>query len=212
MKTTICGSMSQSRIASALQINPVEETLMSESDIRAENVRLTQEIAQLRLRLLDMERAADTDPLVNVFNRRAFMRELGRAQSVNERYDLPSCLIFFDLNGFKSINDRFGHGIGDDLLKRVGSVLVSGVRHCDVVARLGGDEFGVLLFKTDVGVAKAKAATLACRVAEQSVDLPTGRVSVTTAWGVAPCDPGDTPKQILARADREMYMAKQNKT
>jgi len=136
--------MSQSRVASALQSNAQTTTHQSESELTAENERLNYEIAQMRLRVIELERAADTDPLVPVFNRRAFMRELSRAQAVNARYDIPSSLIFFDLNGFKRINDRFGHGIGDDLLRKIGTVIVSGVRSCDLVARLGGDEFGVL--------------------------------------------------------------------
>lgn len=80
-----------------------------------------------------------------------------------------------------------------------------------MVARLGGDEFGVLLFKTDARTAHAKASTLACRVAEKKVDMPTGGVGVTAAWGVAPCEAEDTAEQILARADRAMYIAKKQK-
>ena len=76
------------------------------------NAELSDEIGLLRLRILELEHAADTDPLVPVYNRRAFLREISRAQNVMERYDMLSTIIFFDLNGFKSINDRFGHGIG----------------------------------------------------------------------------------------------------
>jgi len=138
------------------------------------------------------------------------MREVARAQTVNARYDMLSSIVFFDLNGFKSINDRFGHGIGDELLLKTGKVLLEGVRDCDMVARLGGDEFGILLFKSDPRTAHAKAATLACRIADQFVEMPTGNVSVTAAWGVAPCEVDDTPEQVLARADRAMYMAKKS--
>ena len=203
--------MAASRVSTMLQTSAkraVESGTVLDADIVAENQDLLDEVSRLRLRVLELERAADTDPLVPVYNRRAFIREVGRAQTVMERYDLLSSIIFLDLNGFKSINDRFGHGIGDELLKKVGDVLVSGVRSCDLVARLGGDEFGVLLFKTDAAIAKAKAATLSCRIAEQKVTMPTGDVGVTAAWGVAPCEAEDTPEQILARADRAMYMAK----
>jgi len=172
------------------------------------NAELTSEIAQLRLRILDLEHAANTDPLVPVYNRRAFLREISRAQTVMERYDMLSTIIFVDLNEFKSVNDRFGHGVGDELLKVIGSVLQDGVRDCDMVARLGGDEFGILLFKSDVEVARAKAQALCCRIANQAVDISSGSVSITAAWGVAPCEPGDTVEQVLARADRAMYMSK----
>ena len=206
--------MNSTRLSSVLQNSaiPLHERSQESDEILVKaNADLNGEIARLRLRILELEHAADTDPLVPVYNRRAFMREISRAQTVMERYDMLSTLIFIDLNEFKSINDRFGHGIGDQLLKMIGSVLKEGVRHCDMVARLGGDEFGVLLFKSDVTVGRAKAQTLCCRIAEQSVELPTGGISVGAAWGVAPCEPGDTPEQILARADRAMYMAKRSR-
>ena len=206
--------MNSTRLSSTLQNSaiPLHERSQESDEILVKaNADLNGEIARLRLRILELEHAADTDPLVPVYNRRAFMREISRAQTVMERYDMLSTLIFIDLNEFKSVNDRFGHGIGDQLLKMIGSVLKEGVRHCDMVARLGGDEFGVLLFKADVAVARAKAQTLCCRIAEQSVELPTGGISVGAAWGVAPCEPGDTPEQILARADRAMYMAKRSR-
>jgi len=203
--------MTSQRLSILLQNNATplyEQKDVSQKQFVQNNKDLNQEIARLRLRVLELERAADTDPLVPVYNRRAFMREISRAQTVMARYDLPSCVLFFDLNAFKSINDRYGHAIGDTLLKKIGSVLLGGVRDCDMVARLGGDEFAVLLFKTDIALAKAKAAALSCRIAEQYVDMPTGKVSVTASWGVAPCESEDTPEQILDRADRAMYMAK----
>ena len=183
----------------------------TDAHLRRENERLNSELSRLRQRVLELEHAADTDPLVPVYNRRAFMREVSRAQTVMSRYEILSSLIFLDLNGFKSINDRYGHGIGDQLLKKTGSVLIAGVRECDMVARLGGDEFGVLLFKTDPHIAKAKAAALTCRIAEQYVSMPTGKIRVSAAWGVAPCEAGETAEQILSRADRAMYVAKRNK-
>ena len=169
---------------------------------------LLDEISVLKTRILDLEHAADTDPLVPVYNRRAFVREIKRAQTVMSRYDIPSSLIFFDLNGFKAINDRYGHGIGDDFLQKVGTILKSSVRECDMVARIGGDEFGVLLFKTEPQIAEAKAATLACRIAEHKIDMPTGSIQIQTSWGVSDCRPGDTVRSILDRADDAMYAAK----
>lgn len=205
--------MAASRVSTILQAGGqrvLEKANPLDSELVTENQTLSSEIARLRLRVLELERAADTDPLVPVYNRRAFMREVARAQTVMARYDMLSSIVFFDLNGFKSINDRFGHGIGDQLLLKTGKVLLDGVRHCDMVARLGGDEFGVLLFKTDARIAQAKASALSCRIAEQTVKMPTGDVKVTAAWGVAPCEPNDTAEQILARADRAMYMAKKS--
>ena len=205
--------MTASSVSTLLQAGAsrtLDRSFALDSDLVSENKSLSSEITRLRLRVLELERAADTDPLMPVYNRRAFMRELSRAQSVMKRYDMMSSIVFFDLNEFKSINDRFGHGIGDELLKKTGEVLLKGVRDCDMVARLGGDEFGVLLFKTDPQTANAKASTLACRIAEQKVEMPTGDINITAAWGVAPCGSEGTPEQILARADRAMYISKKS--
>ena len=174
--------MTASSVSTLLQTGAdrtLERSTALDSDLVSENKSLSSEITRLRLRVLELERTADTDPLMPVYNRRAFMRELSRAQTVMARYDMLSSVIFFDLNEFKSINDRFGHGIGDELLQKTGEVLLTGVRDCDMVARLGGDEFGVLLFKTDPQTARAKAATLSCRISEQKVEMPTGDINLS---------------------------------
>ena len=206
--TDILNGQDQIVIADAGQVEPNKPTSDKVVSLRAENARLTLEMNQLRLQLLELEQTADTDPLVPVYNRRAFIREVEKARTVMARYDLLSSVIFFDLNGFKAINDRYGHSIGDQLLRLVGDELLGNIRSCDLVARLGGDEFGVLLFKSSVNEASAKAASLACRIAEISVEMPTANVKISTAWGVAPCEAEDTAEQILARADRAMYVAK----
>jgi diguanylate cyclase (GGDEF)-like protein len=174
----------------------------------AERRVLLDEISVLKTRILDLEHAVDTDPLVPIYNRRAFMREIKRAQTVGSRYGIMSSLIFFDLNGFKIINDRYGHGIGDEFLLKVGTILKSEIRDCDMVARIGGDEFGVLLFKSDEQIANAKAATLAGRIAEQKITMPTGDIRISAAWGVSVCSPDETVKQVLDRADKAMYETK----
>ncbi|MGB0905900.1 MAG: GGDEF domain-containing protein [Maricaulaceae bacterium] len=201
-----------SRVSQALQSNMHHthgKTCESVDVLKAENVRLKAELVRLKSKFMTLECTADADALLPIYNRRAFMRELDRATTILARHDILSTMIFFDLNGFKAVNDRFGHAAGDELLQKISEVLEASVRSCDLAARLGGDEFGVLLFKTDVDTAKAKASALACRIAEQVIEMPTQRISVTTAWGVAPCEIDDTAKQILGRADRAMYVAKQ---
>lgn len=203
--------MSQLRLASALGSNletQMPDTLVSHLHLTEENERLNAEVIRLRERLIELERAADTDPLVNVYNRRAFVRELERARAIHKRYEIVSSVIYFDLNDFKAVNDRFGHNIGDQLLRKVGHSLTSNIRECDLAARLGGDEFGVLLFKTDCDIARVKADALACHIASQEVHLPTGSVSVSAAWGVAPCDSETNLSQTLSCADKAMYQSK----
>ena len=172
---------------------------------------LERQITKLKACILELERAADTDPLLPIYNRRAFMREINRAKNVMCRYDILSSIVYFDLNDFKTINDRYGHAIGDDILQGVAKVLLSSVRDCDLVARLGGDEFGVLLFKSDAKIAKAKGAALAKSIGLLGIDMPTARVSVTAAWGVSECEPNHDAETILSLADKFMYLDKRNK-
>lgn len=169
---------------------------------------LLNEIKALKATIAKLEHSADTDPLVPVKNRRAFIREIERAQTVASRYDIPSCIIFFDLNKFKEINDYYGHGIGDELLIKIGRCLKASVRDSDIVARLGGDEFGVILFKTDEQFAQTKAVILARQIANQRIKQQNGEIYLTAAWGTSPCHPENSVQQILDRADRAMYQNK----
>ena len=179
-----------------------------ELPLEVENRALRTRVAALQARVDELERMADADPLVDIYNRRAFVREIARAQTVSERYHIPSAVVFFDLNGFKTVNDRYGHAVGDELLREIGECLKAGVRPCDLVARLGGDEFAVLLFKTPLEVARAKAEALQVRIQSCRILMPTDAVSVDAAWGLAPCEPGVKAEEILARADRAMYAGK----
>ena len=113
------------------------------ASLLAENERLKRELAVVRARVSDLEARADVDPLLDILNRRGFERELKRALAHVKRYGTEAALMFVDLDGFKGVNDRYGHGAGDALLKAVARELVGHVRASDVVGRLGGDEFGV---------------------------------------------------------------------
>lgn len=183
---------------------------MTESLLAKRNTELTEEVTRLRLRVLELEAAVDLDPMLPIYNRRAFMREVERAQSVMSRHEFLSSIIFFDLDGFKGINDRYGHGIGDKILSQVADSLVSGVRTCDMVARLGGDEFGVLLFKSDLDIAKAKAGALACRIGNLRLSHPDGTITISASWGTAPCEADVPPEKVMERADRAMYLDKRS--
>ncbi len=171
---------------------------------------LKAEISRLKAYVKDLERAADTDPLIPVYNRRAFLRELSRAQSIFDRYNIMTSVLYFDLNDFKAVNDRYGHVVGDDLLISIGRTLQSHIRDCDLVARLGGDEFGVLLFKTDEVLGQDKAESLADLIKEASVKTPRGNISVSTSYGVALVKSGVSPERILSEADADMYRNKRS--
>src|SRR6476469_6611544 len=140
------------------QANPsVREEFPPEASLLAEIERLKRELAVARARIGELEARADVDSLLDTLNRRGFERELKRALAHAKRYGTPAALMFVDLDNFKSVNARHGHGTGDALLKAVTREITRHVRASDVVGRLGGDEFGVLLWRVDEAQAVPEA-------------------------------------------------------
>ena len=171
------------------------------ASLRADRIQLTN-------KLRAAEDLADTDTLVPVFNRRAFVRELTRVMSFAQRYDVQASLVYFDLDGFKLVNDRFGHSAGDAVLKAVGQVLLSHIRESDLVGRVGGDEFAVILAKAGPSDAQNKGAQLAQAIRDTITPYLGHKLSVGTACGAYTFGAGDTAELALSRADEAMYSHK----
>ena len=129
---------------------------------------LTREIETLRAEVERLRLLADHDTLTPVLNRRAFVRELSRTIAYCRRYGATAAVLYLDLDGFKAVNDQFGHPAGDAALVRIAELLTAHVRESDVVARLGGDEFAVLLLQVDAEAAAAKARSLAEAIAAEA--------------------------------------------
>jgi diguanylate cyclase (GGDEF)-like protein len=170
-----------------------------------ENAELRAELARLQARLAEAEGLADRDALTPLFNRRALMRELARARAVAERYGAPASLVYFDLDGLKAINDRFGHSAGDLALRAVAERLIGHVRASDVAGRMGGDEFAVILTQTNGFQAEAKARALAEAIAAEPVEGLPPVVRLRVSWGVAEIRPEASPDTVVAEADAAMY-------
>ncbi|MEQ8935694.1 MAG: GGDEF domain-containing protein [Amphiplicatus sp.] len=170
--------------------------------------KLREELSTTRARIDELEHLADTDPLLGVSNRRAFVRDLNRAVAMAERYETPSALVFADLNDLKKINDTFGHGAGDAALAHVAAVLSANVRQTDAVGRLGGDEFGVILTQNDQPTAKLKAQSLAELVAATPIEWKDKRFTAHISCGVVEIRKGATIEEALQLADTAMYEVK----
>lgn len=170
-----------------------------------ENDGLKATLADLRARLEELERLADTDTLLPLPNRRAFLRELERVLHQVVRHNTPAAVLYIDLNGLKAINDRHGHQAGDAVLLHVARILKASLRAGDMVARIGGDEFGLILDHLDEPAARAKADQLARTVACEPVDLGRATVDVGVTAGLAMVQAGDAVETVLARADAAMY-------
>ncbi len=177
-----------------------------------EDVRvLRSELDQTRARISDLEGLADRDPMLNVFNRRAFARELDRALAMIDRYQAQVSLLFIDLNDLKKINDDLGHAAGDAALEHVAKMLTGNVRQTDVVARIGGDEFAVLLVQADEAIASAKGKQIAAMIDAVRVDWHGAPFHAGVSWGAIEITDGISAQEAMTLADEAMYAAKKQK-
>jgi diguanylate cyclase (GGDEF)-like protein len=170
--------------------------------------RLRAELLLARRRINELQAAAEQDFLLDIYNRRGFVRELSRAIAYINRYQATGALIIFDVDRLKPINDTFGHAAGDDVLRTVARTLIEQVRSSDVVGRFGGDEFAVLLWNLNEADARAKAAAL-----EQAIDGLTfvfgnRMVHAGASAGVAILNAQADVARALDEADRAMYARK----
>lgn len=170
--------------------------------------RLQDEAARLRQRIAELEALADTDPLAEVLNRRAFLREFDRMIAFATRHGGAVSLIYLDLDDFKSVNDRFGHAAGDAVIRHVAALLRANTRACDLVGRMGGDEFTVGLSQADAAAAAARAQDLARTIQRTPAIHDDRPITVTCACGAEAVRPGQSADQVLARADAAMYARK----
>jgi diguanylate cyclase (GGDEF)-like protein len=147
-----------------------------------------------------------TDALTGMNNRRKIDEALEDEAIRSQRYESTYSIIMLDIDRFKRVNDIYGHLAGDDVLKKIAGILQKSFRKTDVPCRWGGEEFMVLL-----PLQNSKGA---CMVAEkirakiESTKFPVVG-NITASFGVAECEPGDTPSDIIKRADRALYKAKE---
>jgi diguanylate cyclase (GGDEF)-like protein len=170
--------------------------------------RLRSQLAKAQARIDELQASADTDFLLDIPNRRGFVRELNRSIAYIKRYHASGALIVLDVDRLKPINDAFGHAAGDQVLKAIVALLLRQIRSSDVIGRLGGDEFALLLWNLSETDAKAKAASL-----EQAVDglsfVFRGRtVAAGASAGVTILGPHAEAGRALEEADSAMYVRK----
>ena len=152
------------------------------------------------LRLLSV-----TDDLTGLANRRSFRASLVHELKRTARTQRPVCVLMLDLDNFKRVNDTFGHGTGDEVLAKVGAMLLERVQRSgiDVAARVGGEEFAVILPETDEAGGAFVAERLRLETLARAADILT-----TMSIGVAASSPGDDPDSLLVSVDRALYAAK----
>ena len=166
---------------------------------------------RLRLNLQESVNMAFTDPLTGVYNRRYMAAHLDRKIMEIATAEKPVSVILFDIDHFKAINDTYGHGAGDQVLKQLAARVSNNLRSFDLVARYGGEEFVVIMPDTDAEIALRVADRLRARVADEAFRVEPLEVllEVTISMGVTTAlDTEETADALLERADRALYQAK----
>jgi diguanylate cyclase (GGDEF)-like protein len=169
-------------------------------------------IARWRDREAHVLALSKTDPLTAVLNRRAFMEILEVEFSKARRYTTPMSFVMVDLDHFKSVNDRYGHLAGDQVLRSAAGAIKASLRASDVVARYGGEEFALLLPNTDRRGAEEVAER--CRRLMRDTPVIAGQSTIVTtaSMGLAtfPAEGIERIEDLIARADAALYRAKEN--
>jgi diguanylate cyclase (GGDEF)-like protein len=158
----------------------------------------------------DLRFLADHDSLTGLLNRRSFRAKLDRHVAFSDRYGGQGAVMIIDIDGLKEVNDRLGHQPGDNLIRRVATVLRERVRETDIVARLSGDEFAVLMPQTDTGGALQLGEDLRAQVADgfpPDSELGTATISVGITMFGGKGSAG--AEAVLVAADQAMYRAKE---
>ena len=195
-------------------------TLLDALAAQRENAALVQELegyrrtleyenALLGDSLRDASQAANHDSLTGLFNRRyltAFAQPLA-ALVLEERE--PVTVLIVDIDHFKRVNDTHGHPAGDEVLRAVAQMLGARLRDLDCLARYGGEEFVVVLRRCDVNRGRRIAEALRHNIASAEIDIADGTVSITVSIGIAQWGPGEQLDEVVQRADRTLYRAKQ---
>lgn len=162
-----------------------------------------------------LARQALHDPLTDLANRRRFDEWVRVARSQARRLGLPLCVLSFDLDFFKRVNDTYGHDGGDAVLKHVAHLLRSFLREGDIAARFGGEEFVAALAHTSLEGATETAERIRARIAAEPVKFKGQTIAITTSVGVAQITSdelaaSDSMDAALARVDQALYQAKKN--
>ncbi len=179
--------------------------------LELENVRFQKETGRLHETAVQLEKYANYDTLTGLPNRRYFFEKLALMIAEHKHNSRKFALLYIDLDGFKSINDTFGHEVGDEVLITVGNRLEKGVRKTDFVARLGGDEFGVILYDIEN---LAVAETLAKKIHEllqNEISMQTIQYTISASIGIAIYpDTNNGVETLVKDADAAMYAVKKS--
>ncbi len=163
-----------------------------------------QRIQMLRI-LYEKERLTLVDPLTQIGNRRYISDIIAQEQSIHRRYLRPISMILFDIDHFKSINDRFGHDKGDHVLIELTNLVRKIIRESDHLARWGGEEFIIILPETSLESSVTVAEKIRTAIESHDFGLP---LTITCSFGVIDMEEEEPYTEVFKKADRKLYEAK----
>lgn len=167
-----------------------------------------QRLAEQGQRIAELESLSMTDALTAIPNRRALDDFLRRLMASAKRYDEHGCLAYFDIDGFKAINDAHGHEAGDAVLRHIARLLTDNCRMSDFVAHLHGDEFVVVMVRAGAADGAKHAQRLQRILLETPLVHAGATIAIRASFGIAPYGSGTDPETLLRNADRAMYRNK----
>jgi diguanylate cyclase (GGDEF)-like protein len=179
---------------------------------------MKRKIEKLLKRIKELEFLAYFDELTKVYNRRGFIREtekifkaiIYKRREIERRtgYKIPLSLIFLDIDNFKTINDSFGHKIGDLALEKVAKVLKENLRESDIIGRLGGEEFIIALIGCNLKSSWKIAENLREKIEKIVLTYKKEKIKITASFGVVNYKNEKTLLDLISKADKAMYQAK----
>lgn len=186
----------------------VQRCLIATEGALSSAMSMERTILNQTLHIEQMSKIASTDQLTGVSNRRGFEQEFQRVLSAATRYGETGVLIYVDLDGFKPVNDTYGHAAGDEMLIEVARVLTDSIRPQDLVARLGGDEFAVLLTRTDWENGLKRAEILKHALNSHYVNWGGKHIAVRASFGFQRFGADADAGTLLHKADCAMFESK----
>lgn len=205
----VTDSAQQLRKLCELQAHPLAaNNITFISEVLSLTAQTEQRLLEQEARIHHLESLTSTDELTGLMNRRGFHDGLSRTLQSARRYEEEGVLAFIDLDGFKQINDTYGHEAGDMVLRRVGELLLSNVRKTDMVARLGGDEFAVLFVHAIKAVGRKRAEFIRQILNSNNLLYADVSIPIRASLGCADYSGWSQPEDIMRKADRAMYREK----
>lgn len=182
---------------------------LTTNNLKSQDLLTIQDLTSQEVRIRQLTIESQQDELTGIANRRKFEYEFSRIYEFALRTNITGALILIDLDNFKSINDRFGHSIGDSVLRQVGLILSPVVRNYEMLARVGGDEFAILISHSgeeavDRLIKQVPLALKAVKINPNDTDQLTETLEISMGYCIFPLQYSSN-KEVYERADKVMY-------